>query len=296
QFLAQRFRYRDLDGWLEEIAAEKLQVDGRIASPTTRVQRGQSVTYTTEHREPEVDLEVPILFEDADLAVINKPALLPCHADGTFVRHTLAYQLRQKLGKVSLVHRLDRETSGIMLIARNRKTQRNLAEQFSQSAVEKTYLAVAGGQVDGDFTADGAIGLASDSKISLRRAVVADDAPEAQPARTDFSVVRALSDRTLLRCRPHTGRTHQIRVHLAAAGHPLLGDKLYGRSDEQYLEFVHHVKAGGSPLFSPDGQPGRQMLHATSLRFAHPTHSKPLFFEVDMPQDMQSEAPDDVGR
>ena len=296
QFLEQRFRYRDLEGWLKEIADGKLLVDGRVADATTRVHRGQSVTYTTDHREPEVELKVPVLYQDEDLAVINKPAMLPCHADGNFVRHTLAYQLRQSLGKLSLVHRLDRETSGIMLIARNKKTQRNMAEQFSQGVIEKTYLAVAHGQINSDFSARGSIGRASDSKITLRRAVVADDAPDAQQARTDFSVVRALPDRTLLRCEPRTGRTHQIRVHLTAAGHPLLGDKLYGRSDEQYLTFVHHVKAGGSANFSPDGQPGRQLLHAASLRFAHPTTGKRLFFEVEMPQDMQSETQDDAGR
>ena len=296
RFLARRFRYRDLDGWRQEIDASRLSVDGLIADAMTRLSRGQRVTYTTQHREPEVDLQVPILYQDEYLAVVHKPALLPCHADGNFVRNTLVYRLRQTMGQISLVHRLDRETSGIMLIARSPNTLRVLAEQFSQGTIEKTYLALVRGQVRSDFTAHGAIGRALTSDIALRRAVVADDAADARPARTDFTVLRVLTNSSLLRCQPRTGRTHQLRVHLAAAGHPILGDKLYGRTDAEYLAFVHHVKAGGSALFSTDGGPGRQLLHASSLRFRHPKTGERRFFEVDMPADMRSEARSDDRR
>lgn len=108
----------------------------------------------------------------------------------------------------------------------------------------------------------------------------------AQPARTDFEVLRRLSDRALLACTPHHGRTHQIRVHLCHAGHPLLGDRLYGRSDAEYLAFVQAVKAGQDPRQVPPGQPSRQLLHASWLSFRHPADGRRCEFTAPLPAEM----------
>ena len=100
-----------------------------------------------------------------------------------------------------------------------------------------------------------------------------------------FTVAERGPDRTLLTCRPTTGRTHQIRAHLEHAGHAILGDKLYGRPDADYLAFVRRMKAGGDPRETPPGEPGRQLLHATRLRLRHPTSNAPTEFEHDPPRE-----------
>jgi RluA family pseudouridine synthase len=236
--------------------------------------------------EPEVDRNVTVLHEEADFVVVDKPAHLPCHADGPFQRNTLVYLLREQLGPVQLVHRLDRETSGLMVAARTERARTALDQQFRQSLVQKRYLAIVHGRVPADFVAEQPIGRDPASAIALRRAAVDPAAADAQPARTEFEVLRRGEDRTLLRCTPKTGRTHQIRVHLVAHGFPILGDKLYGRSDADYLRFVQHVKQGGSARWAPDGGPDRQLLHAESLCFAHPVTQSMVRYERDMPAAM----------
>lgn len=292
-FLAQRFRYRDEAGWRAEIAAGRLRLDGRPTGADARLARGQRLEYRSIHREPAAPLEVPVLHGDASLLVVHKPALLPSHADGAFVRHTLVHQLSRRHGRLWLVHRLDRETSGLMVVARTRAAHRELDRQFRGGEVEKAYLAVVQGRVRADFIATGAIGPHPRSELSLRRAVLAGDAPGARPARTEVALLAAGAQHSLVRCVPRTGRTHQIRVHLHAAGHPVLGDKLYGRTDEEWLAFVRHVKAGGAPdRWGPLGDgPGRQLLHAAELAFVHPATGRRMAFAAPAPEDFSAWAP-----
>ncbi|MBK8096599.1 MAG: RluA family pseudouridine synthase [Planctomycetes bacterium] len=272
EYLCRRFPYLDRDGWLQAIAERRLTIRGAIAHAGQPLRRGDPVTYRRAHREPPVVTEVPILHQDADLVVAAKPAHLPMHADGAFIRNTLVHLLQQRLDPaLRLVHRLDRETSGVIVAARTRTAADHLLAQFAAGTVGKQYLAVVRGVVaDPVLTVDGPIGRASGSAISLRRAVVAATAADATPARTTFAVLHRGEHHTVLRCTPATGRTHQIRVHLEHVGHPLLGDLLYGQPDHAWLEFVHRVKAGGDPQAPrPDGTT-RQLLHASSLTFVHP--------------------------
>jgi 23S rRNA pseudouridine1911/1915/1917 synthase len=135
---------------------------------------------------------------------------------------------------------------------------------------------------------DAPIGRAHDSRVLVRRAVVASSAPRAQAARTEVTVVQRFAAHTLVSCVPLTGRTHQLRVHLAHLGHPILGDKLYGRSDEDYESYVQHLKQGGHPSW--DGRLGapRQMLHARWLALAHPRHGGRLEWQAPDPADWQA--------
>lgn len=281
-FLARRFRYHDRETWLAKVAEGAIRVDGRSVSPSHRLTLGMSVTYETEHREPDVCTEVPVLSERGELLLVDKPAGLPVHADGVFVRNTLVHVLRSRLGpEVYPLHRLDRETSGVLALATSRAAARALQPQFERGEVEKSYLAVVRGLVAGDrLTCTAPIGCDSSSKITIRRCAGA-HAAGAREARTEVNVRTRLATTTVVEAVPRTGRTHQIRVHLAAAGHPLVGDVLYGRTDAEYLAWVQHVKAGGDPGWPQGRDMPRHLLHARSLTLRGPDGER---VEVEAPQ------------
>lgn len=287
-YLVQRFSYCDRSGWIAEIAAGRLSVAGRLAQPGQRVRRGERVAFLRPHREPWVDPHYVVRYADEHLLVVDKPAHLPCHGDGAFLRHTLIHMLRESFGDgLHLVHRLDRETSGLLAVARTGPARLGLLQQFQAGTIDKSYLAVVQGRVPFSFVATGAIGRCPRSSISLRRAVLSERHPGARPACTVFHIMRA-GAASLLRCFPKTGRTHQIRVHLEHAGHPVLGDKLYGRPDREYLAFVERVRRSGDAARASDpSQPGRQLLHASELRLRHPLHGQEMHFDSPLPDDMQ---------
>ena len=287
-YLAGRFRYHSIARWRQEIAAGRVDLDGRRPAPESVVRAGATVLYRKLHREPPVDRDVRIVHSDSALLVVDKPAHLPIHGDGAFVRNTVVHVLRHELGfpEARIVHRLDRETSGLVAVARSTAARRELERQFAAGTVAKTYLAVVRGHVAEDFVCEAAIGHAAHSEIALRRSA-STAARDAKPAATRFAVIERGPRNTLLRCEPATGRTHQLRVHLEHVGHPIVGDKLYGRPDTDYLEFVRRVKAGGDPRAASPGEPGRQLLHAAELALRHPDDGRPLQLEAPMPAEFR---------
>ncbi|MEQ1634693.1 MAG: RluA family pseudouridine synthase, partial [Planctomycetota bacterium] len=282
-WLSTRFRYLDEASWRLEIDAGRVQHNGKIARADDRLRRGDEIAYRPVHQEPRADTRIEILHDDDAFAVVFKPAHLVAHADGAFVQNTFFrvlerhYRDRGQKPTLALAHRLDRETSGLMVVTKSAVASRALQQQFTAGTVAKEYVAIVHGVVTADeFAVDGAIGRDPRSEITIRRAVVEVGTSGAQPARTTFRVERRLHAHTLLRAFPETGRTHQIRVHLTHLGHPLVGDKLYGRSDADYLDYVRFVKAGGEPWWDGRLEAGRQLLHAASLRFLHPITNAPL--------------------
>ncbi len=276
-WLAARFRYLDGDGWREQIAAGRLQRNGRPATATDRLHTGDLIAFRPEHKEPRADLRIDVLADEAAFAVVFKPAHLVAHADGAFVQNTFfrvlerRYKDRGEPVQLALAHRLDRETSGLMVVSKDPATSRALQRQFTAGTVQKEYLAIVHGIVAADrLELEGAIGRDPHSEISIRRAVVMADQEDARAAHTTIEVLERLPTCTLVRATPHTGRTHQIRVHLTHAGHPLIGDKLYGRTDAEYLDYVRFVKAGGDPAWDGRLAAGRQLLHAAAIAFEHP--------------------------
>ncbi len=293
-WLAQRFRYLDADGWREQIAAGRVRRNERPTAADARLAAGDSIAYRPVHQEPRADVAIELLLDEPEFCAVFKPAHLVAHADGAFVQNTFFRVLERRFRdrgepvQLALAHRLDRETSGIMVVAKTTAAARALQQQFASGAVAKEYRAIVHGRAVADaWSCDGAIGRDPASAISIRRAVVAADAAEARTARTEVRVDERFAAHTLLTAVPHTGRTHQIRVHLTHAGHPLVGDKLYGRTDEQYLDYVRFVKAGGDPAFDGRLGVGRQMLHAGMLSFAHPRTGEPIRLAAPMPADMQ---------
>ncbi|MFO1053204.1 MAG: RluA family pseudouridine synthase [Planctomycetota bacterium] len=288
EFLATRFRYFDREAWRREIEAGHVAVDGRRGTPDRVVGAGTVVGTRRVLREPAVPTEVRVVHDAAGILVVDKPAGLPFHADGVFITHTLVAVLASRLGPgLEPLQRLDRETSGLCLFARERQVARAL-RAVGAPPIHKAYDAIARGVIEGDeFTVDAPIGLRGDSAVALRRGVLQTGAADARDARTSFRVLARGRDATLLRCVLHTGRTHQIRVHLESIGHPLVGDKLYGRTDDEYLAWVAHVKQGGDVAF--DGRFGapRQMLHARRLELVSPLEGTALRLDATWPDDFR---------
>ena len=297
-YVAGRFRYESRGHWEKMILEGWLTVNSQKAAIDQPLQAGDVLAYSVVLREPEVDKDIRVLHEESSFLVADKPGWLPSHADGNFIKNTFIHLIQEKLkqrgwgGKAQLVHRLDRETSGLMVVAKTKDAARNLTRQFEEGRVDKTYWAIVQGNIPEDhFEAAGSIGPDPNSQISVRRAVVPEETPGAQKALTRFEVVKRLAQSTLVLCHPQTGRTGQIRVHLASLGHPLVNDKLYGQSDESFLEFVRKSKAG---LLEKDAKAGagagtypRHFLHAGRLTFAHPLFGKALTFESELPNDMK---------
>lgn len=228
----------------------------------------------------------PVLFEDDRVLAVDKPPGMLAHPAGDlFVWAVigLAKDARPD-DKIDLVHRLDRDTSGVMVLTKDHAANVVLKERFKTRAkdLRKEYLAVVKGTVDWDEREVVApITERSDSRVRLRRGVVEGGAH----ARTTFTVVeRMATGLTLVRCRLHTGRTHQIRVHLEHVGHPLVGDRLYGHPDDVFLSWLDE---GASPAVRARVGFPRHCLHAWRLRLPHPDGGT-VDLEAPLPADMQS--------
>jgi 23S rRNA pseudouridine1911/1915/1917 synthase len=212
--------------------------------------------------------ELRIVFQDESLAVVDKPAGLVVHPAPSHSGPTLVDELGEILGgggepeRPGIVHRLDRGTSGLLVVARDDETHAALQEAVRRREVERIYLALAGGRLASRTgTIDAPIGRAS-----RQRHRMAVSGAASREARTHFEVLELLSRETYLEARLETGRTHQIRAHFAAIGHPLTGDTTYGGAERYGLN--------------------RQFLHAHRLAFSHPRTGEPLEFSSPLPDDL----------
>lgn len=219
-------------------------------------------------------MALAVVYEDDDLLVIDKPAGLvvhpaPGHWGGTLLNGLLARDERAAaLVRAGIVHRLDKDTSGLLVVARSQQAMEQLVAAFAARAVQREYLAIAHGAWQGaaQRIIDAPIGR--DPHRRIRMAVLDPRLHAAKPARTTVQLLQAGPHASLLRCRLHTGRTHQIRVHLAHVGHPLLADPVYG----------------GAPALGLT----RQALHARRLALVHPRTGQPLEFLAPLPPDMRA--------
>lgn len=221
---------------------------------------------------------VTIIAETADLLLIDKPPFLLVHPTKPNGPITLWDQLKELLayerttgGQISLINRLDRETSGLILIAKNHDAARTCSMAMEQGAISKEYLALVSGWIEKkEQTVDAPLlrlGEVAPSAVWLKRGIHGNGAPAITHLRVEKKLTHPQRGPiTLVRCFPQTGRTHQIRVHLASLGHPVLGDKLYGPSQECYLEFIETgwTTALADKLWLP-----RQALHSTSLELLY---------------------------
>ncbi|HEX3664621.1 MAG TPA: RluA family pseudouridine synthase [Rhizomicrobium sp.] len=282
------------------IAAGQVTHDGQtVGDANTRVKPGERYAICLPPPLPAVpaaqDIPLSIVHEDADLIVIDKPAGLVMHPaagnpDGTLVNALLAHCGASLSGvggeaRPGIVHRLDKDTSGLVVAAKNERAMHSLAGQFSHHTVERAYNAVvwgaprlASGKIEGD--------IGRNPFDRKRMAVLRGGG---KPARTNYAVLERYGDperpfASLVECRLETGRTHQIRVHLAHIGHPLIGDPAYGRARS-----VPRPKTPAeTEAFAAVESFPRQALHAFVLGFKHPTSQKRLRFESAWPEDFAS--------
>jgi len=256
------------------IAAGNITVNGKPAKPGLRLNVGDKIELNIpptppQELKPEA-IPLKIIYEDEDLLAVDKPAGLTVHPAPGHPAHTLINAILAHFPHLAdigdslrpgVVHRLDKDTSGVMLVAKNSIAQTDLAKQFKSHSVTKAYLALVKGKLEpenGIIEAD----IGRDPRNRKKMAVVA----EGREARTEYRVVKYIGGYTLLEVMPETGRTHQIRVHLAAIGFPVVGDKIYG------------VKA---PFLT------RQFLHACRLGFKLPSTGQYIEFESELPEDLE---------
>jgi len=290
-WLAERFTYLGGDAWREQIESGRVLRNGARVANGEVLRAGDLIAF---HPAPTPALpraSIPILHDDEDLLAVDKPAHFVAHETSAFAPALLHELSAAGANGVPLafVHRLDRETSGVLLLARHAGATQHLQRQFEAGTVQKDYLAIVHGQVAGtSMVIDAPIGPAPLSLVAARRAVCAAGTRGARAAATEITVESRFDEHTLLRVKPRTGRTHQIRVHLAHIGHAIVGDKLYGQSDARYLEYVAHLKTGGDPSWPGQFATGRQMLHASELRCLHPRDERALHLSAPVPSDMLS--------
>lgn len=230
-------------------------------------------------------MALALVAEHADFLVVNKPAGQLVHPTRPGGPRTLLDEVRDALPgeRPALVNRLDRETSGLVLVARHAEAASELGRMMQGRQIEKTYLALVWGecrQERGTIEAPlDRLGRHGPARIYIKQGVVAGG----YPARTDYAIERRLPGHTLLRARPTTGRLHQIRVHLASIGHPVVGDKIYGPDEGLYLKFIEE---GWTPELEKALRLPRHALHASGL--ALQWHGKSMIAETRLPQDIAS--------
>jgi 23S rRNA pseudouridine1911/1915/1917 synthase len=271
-------------GAIQRLLAEgNIRVDGKIVKPTHHPRTGETVVI----QRPEISpapaqpeaMPLDILYEDADLVVLNKPAGLVVHPAAGHREHTLVNALlhhcRGQLSGIGgvarpgIVHRLDKETSGCIVAAKNDTAHLQLSAQFAGRDVEKIYLAVACGRMP-RLTGHIDASIARDPAHRQRMAV---SGRKGREARTSYRVLERWAQATLVELELHTGRTHQIRVHLRHLGFPVAGDRVYGRGATARLKEAAGYSAP------------RPLLHARRLTLTHPRNGKRMTFEAPLPAD-----------
>lgn len=274
----------------------RVVIPGKRAKASTTLRSGDQIRVVTQKvlvEEPKVDLSYSVLYEDEHLLVVDKPGNLPVHPAGRFLFNTLLMQLRRERADwmktpgndFFLVHRLDRETSGVVLLGKSSVSAGQLVKQFRERKTEKRYWAVVAGHCKYEkFTVDADIGKAQNSHIRLKMQGYAKGTGTLD-ALTHFQVLRRGNHVDLLDCELKTGRQHQIRVHLQYYGHPVVGDKLYGTDEQIFLDYINHR------TLNDDARSrlriARHALHSRSLKFFHEPKGKWLEVESRLPADME---------
>jgi len=252
-----------------------IKLNGKLARAGIRLKEGDTVSVVIPPPEPAAleaeNIPLDIIYEDADLLVVNKPAGMTTHPAPGNPAHTLVNAVLSHLpslpesdnpARPGIVHRLDKDTSGLILIAKTRGALANLSAQFKSREVKKAYVALVKGRVTPKSgVIDAPIGR---DRAHRQKMSVTDSG---RPARTAYTVLRYFEDYTLVEARPETGRTHQIRVHFASVGRPIVGDATYGAKSELV---------------------GRQFLHAQKLSFKLPSTGKLTEFTALLPLDLQA--------
>lgn len=271
------------------IADAAVTVGKRVAtSASAKVAEGTRFSIALPPPEPLAaepqDIPLEIVFEDDHLVVVNKPAGMVVHpaagnSDGTLVNALLHHCAGRLSGingvaRPGIVHRIDKETSGLLVVAKSDAAHEGLARQFADHSITRRYLAVCAGHPSpASGTISSRIGRSDTDRKKM--AVLPDDSSRGKQAVTHYETLKLLDNAALIECRLETGRTHQVRVHCASIGHPLLGDPVYGRTPKPLRALLESLDFR------------RQALHAARLGFIHPISGESLDFYAELPPDMR---------
>ena len=275
----------------KQISAGTVKVNGKIVKPSFKLSPGDEIDLTlpelpSKEIEPE-DIPLNIIYEDDDVIIINKQADMIVHPARSNIRGTMvnalvfySEKLSSGLGEFrpGIVHRLDKDTTGVMVVAKNDTAQWKIAKQFERRQVKKTYLAIVHGTPE--LTADRiSAPLGVHPRVREKYAIRPETGKEAI---TFYEVLESFRGFSLLKLTPKTGRTHQIRVHLSYIKHPVVADDMYGGKLVYPWQLADAESAVEEPVIS------RCALHASTLEFKHPTTSEMIKFEAPLPEDMQN--------
>jgi 23S rRNA pseudouridine1911/1915/1917 synthase len=296
KFLMHRVENASRNRIQNAIDAGNVLVNDKVIKASYRVKPQDIISVVLPHppRDTEVypeNIPIDIVYEDNDVLIVNKPAGMVVHPGynnytGTLV-NALVYHFQQlptlpgNDGRPGLVHRIDKDTSGLLLISKNERSMNYLAKQFYDHTINRKYLALAWGDIEQDGTVSGYIGRS----VNDRRVMsIYDDPEKGKWAVTHYKVLERMGYVTLIECKLETGRTHQIRAHMKHIGHPLFSDAMYGGDKilkgtvfSKYRQFVENCFE-----IMP-----RQALHAQSLGFLHPSLKKDIYFETPLPADFK---------
>ena len=260
--------------------------EGAVRDPAIKVKGNEAFTLAVPEPEPAdnvaQDIPLSILFEDDHLLVLDKPAGLVVHPaagnrDGTLVNALLHHCAGRLSGiggvaRPGIVHRLDKGTSGLMLVAKTDVAHEGLAKQFAAHSIDRRYRAIVGGM---PRLASGKVDAPLARSSANRKKIAVQDEGRGKRAVTHWRVIEPLSEAALVECRLETGRTHQVRVHMASIGHALLGDPVYGGSSKSHRKLLQELDFH------------RQALHSAQVAFIHPVTKGRLSFSSPLPSDMQ---------
>jgi 23S rRNA pseudouridine1911/1915/1917 synthase len=297
RFLASQFKYFSRSQWQRIIQEKRVYINGIRAEGSQKLLRGATVRYfPPQSQEPEIDRSMRVIYEDADLLLVDKGSPCPTTPTGPYLQNTLQQQVASYLnGEVGvhfwMMHRLDIETSGLVIVAKTERARAEVYRQLERRAIQKTYWCLTWGHTPlinhfqetpihcsgrGLIRIKGETSFLTGAKDSL----------------TYFTTLRSRASHHLVFCRLYTGRTNQIRVHLAALGHWIVGDKLYFPDEQLALRYAEKrlIPEDAIRLRVP-----RMLLHAKSLRMIHPINHREVAVEADLPELMKQAIGETLG-
>lgn len=287
-WLTKRFTYRSRQQWQDLIKNNKILINDASCRASTKLKTGDMVSFLPDQKEPDVDRSFQIIFEDEHLLAVNKSGCLPCHPAGPYFKNTLWYELSKQYQNIHFINRIDRETSGLVLVAKDGKT----AGKCVSSIMLKRYIVVVYGEFPEELLAEGflyenpEISHKDTEKVRKKR-YFSREQPDCkcETAETLFKRILFNGKLSQVEVDLFTGRLHQIRATLCSLGFPVVGDKLYGPDESIFIRFINGnmTEEDRERLIIP-----RQALHSSKIIIEHPFSGEEISISAPLPEDMKN--------